>query len=497
MRRLTMPVLLSTVLFTACGNGTDLPAPGGDASDALDAQSGREGLRAAVLDAETRRDAQSAEHAPPRAPGATQAPGPAEGESAEGTEQPSGFVLRTVGGTTRRLPLVRVDEGMVLRAFSRIPPPPASLAPASGSVRASMTPVKNQGDRGTCATFAAVALTERYVSGDLSEQCIVREIGGNDGASPDSRLVLLTRSGAINEFACPYHSSSPTANIPAPYSYPALVSSVGTRAPTTYRMEGEPSQSANALNHLKQAINQGDPMVITFTVLDNTTLFDSRNTRIDLPATLLCGGKPFVAGLSCPQHAVVVVGYDDTDQSFLIKNSWGTGWKDGGYGRMSYAYFQSMGIGNILGLNNKPFVQITKSDPRAIENLRLSVEFSTDSSPHADFEDIGAFVGTIRTGLNGWGGTWDGSKWVGDLLYSQLRDSGSPTITINKVDYRAIQGLRIRADFTVGGSPCSDYEDVGNLDEVKRLALDARGGTWDGSRWVGNFLHACKPGECP
>lgn len=496
MRRSTMPVLLSAVLFTACGNNPDLPATSGEASKELDAQLGQEGLLAAVLDAETGRAEQSADQASPRAGGATQAPGPADAANFEGTELSRGFELRTVGGTTRRLPLVRVEEEMALRALS-LSPPPAPLPPASGSVRASMTAVKDQGSRGTCATFAAVALTERYVSGDLSEQCIVREIGGNDGASPDSRFELLTRSGAINESACPYHSSSSTANIPSPYSYAALVRSTGTLVPAAYRMEGESARSVNAINHLKQAINQGDPMVITFLVADKTTLFDSRNTRIELPAMLQCSGIPFAPGIDCPAHAVVVVGYDDADQSFLIKNSWGTGWKDGGYGRMSYAYFQSMRIGNIIGLNNKPFVQIAKSDPRLIENLRLSVEFSTDSSPHADFEDIGAFVGTIRTGLNGWGGTWDGSKWVGDLLYSQLRDGGAPTITINKVDNRAIQGLRVRADFTIGGAPYSDYEDVGNFDAVKRLALDARGGTWDGSRWLGDFLHACKPGECP
>ena len=37
-------------------------------------------------------------------------------------------------------------------------------------------------------------------------------------------------------------------------------------------------------------------------------------------------------------HAVLAVGYDDKQQRFLVRNSWGKGWGLGGYFTMPYTY---------------------------------------------------------------------------------------------------------------------------------------------------------------
>lgn len=37
-------------------------------------------------------------------------------------------------------------------------------------------------------------------------------------------------------------------------------------------------------------------------------------------------------------HAVLAVGYDNSTQTFTVRNSWGPGWGDGGYFYMPYAY---------------------------------------------------------------------------------------------------------------------------------------------------------------
>jgi C1A family cysteine protease len=37
-------------------------------------------------------------------------------------------------------------------------------------------------------------------------------------------------------------------------------------------------------------------------------------------------------------HAVVAVGYDDSTQRFIVRNSWGPGWGMGGYFTIPYAY---------------------------------------------------------------------------------------------------------------------------------------------------------------
>ncbi len=43
-----------------------------------------------------------------------------------------------------------------------------------------------------------------------------------------------------------------------------------------------------------------------------------------------------VAGDYRDDHAVCVVGYDDSDQCWIVRNSWGDGWGEGGYFRIAY-----------------------------------------------------------------------------------------------------------------------------------------------------------------
>jgi hypothetical protein len=40
-------------------------------------------------------------------------------------------------------------------------------------------------------------------------------------------------------------------------------------------------------------------------------------------------------------HAVLVTGYDDSTQSFTVKNSWGAGWGEAGYFRVAYSQLSS------------------------------------------------------------------------------------------------------------------------------------------------------------
>ncbi len=37
-------------------------------------------------------------------------------------------------------------------------------------------------------------------------------------------------------------------------------------------------------------------------------------------------------------HAILIIGYDDPQERFLIRNSWGKHWGDGGFGTLPYAY---------------------------------------------------------------------------------------------------------------------------------------------------------------
>ncbi len=43
-------------------------------------------------------------------------------------------------------------------------------------------------------------------------------------------------------------------------------------------------------------------------------------------------------------HAVLAVGYDDTQQVFLVRNSWGSGWGMQGYFSLPYAYLSNSNL---------------------------------------------------------------------------------------------------------------------------------------------------------
>ena len=66
--------------------------------------------------------------------------------------------------------------------------------------------------------------------------------------------------------------------------------------------------------------------ILTRLVVDNTFRHAPADGDLSTyqPATA-CGG-----------HAVCLVGYDE--QSFIIRNSWGTEWGDGGFARASESY---------------------------------------------------------------------------------------------------------------------------------------------------------------
>jgi len=49
------------------------------------------------------------------------------------------------------------------------------------------------------------------------------------------------------------------------------------------------------------------------------------------------GVYSYATGAYVGAHAVLVVGYDDVNECFIVKNSWGTGWGEAGYFKIAYS----------------------------------------------------------------------------------------------------------------------------------------------------------------
>ena len=84
------------------------------------------------------------------------------------------------------------------------------------------------------------------------------------------------------------------------------------------------------LSQFKGCLADGYPFVFGFTVYES---FESAEVGRTGVLKMPKPGEGVVGG-----HAVLGVGYDDTAQRFIVRNSWGRGWGQKGYFTMPYSY---------------------------------------------------------------------------------------------------------------------------------------------------------------
>ena len=90
------------------------------------------------------------------------------------------------------------------------------------------------------------------------------------------------------------------------------------------------SRLAQNLTLMKGCLASGYPFVLGFTVYDS---FETQEVAQTGVAPMPASGEHVLGG-----HAVAAVGYDDAQQRFIVRNSWGTGWGMNGYFTLPYAY---------------------------------------------------------------------------------------------------------------------------------------------------------------
>lgn len=87
------------------------------------------------------------------------------------------------------------------------------------------------------------------------------------------------------------------------------------------------------LAQMKGCLASGYPFVFGFTVYES---FESEKVAQTGHAPMPQHGEKVLGG-----HAVLAVGYDDANQWFMVRNSWGTGWGMQGYFTLPYTYLIS------------------------------------------------------------------------------------------------------------------------------------------------------------
>lgn len=210
----------------------------------------------------------------------------------------------------------------------------ATPIPKSYDMRDKAPPVYDQGSLGSCTANACGSLfhfTEMEQRGGptdapsrLYEYYNTRLIQGdtaNDtGATIKDAMKALNKYGVCREVDWPYRVTKFAMKPPAACYKQASVKKI------------EKYQKVKHKAHdLKYQLSQNNPIAFGFTVFESFDSDELAETGYmktpDLETESVIGG-----------HAVALYGYDDEEEMFIVRNSWGPNWALKGYFKMPYSF---------------------------------------------------------------------------------------------------------------------------------------------------------------
>ncbi len=219
--------------------------------------------------------------------------------------------------------------------FKSTPIPVVTSFPDIIDLRKDCPPIYDQGNLGSC-TSNALAAAFYYISKTkfnpsrlfiyYNERKIEHSVKKDSGATLNDGINSLEKYGVCEEQLWPYIIEKFTIK-PDRICY---INARDNKVITAVNIIQE-------LSTMKSYLVNNLPFVIGIAVY---TSFENENVnktgRVSLPnveTEQLLGG-----------HAILIVGYNDNDKTFIFRNSWGINWGDTGYGYIPYDYITNVSL---------------------------------------------------------------------------------------------------------------------------------------------------------
>jgi C1A family cysteine protease len=240
-----------------------------------------------------------------------------------------------------------------------------------------VSPILDQGQCGSCVAFASIGTLETQLNitsktslspWQLSPQYAFACGGGacGGGWDVDAAMQFLVYTGVPDDACMPYTSGATGAD--AQCSDACSDSSSRMIQATNY------TQIGSSISSVKAALQKG-PVVATMTVYEDFFYYKS-------------GVYKHATGSVEGGHAVSIVGWNDADQAWIVRNSWGTGWGLNGF--FEVAYGDDSGVGDqtwglqvapvgsfvALGLRDGALLSGTQALPFNTQNVSTSVTWT-------------------------------------------------------------------------------------------------------------------------
>ena len=240
------------------------------------------------------------------------------------------------------------QEILPLLKKARVDPGNSKL-PARVDLREWCSPVEDQGALGSCTAHAGVGIVEYFEKRsfgkhvDASRLFLYKVTRNLMHSTGDTGAFLRNAMGAIALFGVPPEEYWPYKITDFDKEPPAFCYAFAQnyQAVKYFRLDPPDTAKDVVLSRIKTNLAAGIPSMFGFTVYSSIAQADTTG-KIPFPA----GGEQIKGG-----HAIAAVGYDDkmtiknthpgspeTKGALLIRNSWGSGWGDNGYGWFPYEY---------------------------------------------------------------------------------------------------------------------------------------------------------------